>query len=134
MSAVTMSGETNAVRPADTRGLTNGQVRVAVNSPSKTETMAAAKEPAAVVNESLKRLNAKPSERVMGRVMAGATKAKGNRTVVEAPTARAASVDNPSKSMLAKQVQMQIGSEAEIAILAQANQLPNDALAFSTSE
>jgi hypothetical protein len=134
MSAVTMSGEANSVRPANTRGLTNGQVRVAVNSPSKTETMAAAKEPAAVVNESLKRLNAKPSELVMGRVMAGATKAAADRTVSDAPSARTASIDDPSKSMLAQQVQMQIGSEAEIAILAQANQLPNDALAFSTSE
>ncbi len=134
MSAVTMSGETNPVRPPDTRGLTNGQVRVAQNSPAKTETVAAARAPAAVVNESLKRLSAQSGERVMGRFVSGAAKSNDNAEHIEARAARTASIDNPSKSMLADQVQAQIASVAEVAILAQANQLPNDALAFSTSE
>ena len=38
MSAVTMSGETNEVRPPDMRGLTH-QIRRAEHAPAKTETV-----------------------------------------------------------------------------------------------
>ena len=56
MSAVTMSGEANNVRPPDTRGLTNGQVKVSASSPARTETMMAARQPAAVVDADIERI------------------------------------------------------------------------------
>ncbi len=129
MSAVTMSGEASLSRPADTRGLTNGQIRVAVDSPAKTETVNAAKQPAAIVDKSLERLNEARSELVMGRAIGVAA----SRVDIGDDSARTVSLANPSMSMLAEQTQAQISSVAEVAILAQANQLPNDAMAFSTS-
>ena len=134
MSAVTMSGEANELRPPDTRGLTNGQIRVEQNSPAKTETVAATKKPAAIINERLGRLllrgRANSDERTITN--------KEDRPVridqSQESNAQAISFDNPSKSMLAQHVQSQIASRAEMAVLAQANQLPNGAMSYSSSE
>ena len=127
MSAVTMSGETNPVRPTDTRGETNDTVRIAPDSPSRSETVNALKEPAAIVDRRLERLvGSNGADRMRERTQAGHPDPSSE--------AQVASFDNPSKSMLAKEVQAHIASVAEISILAQAKQLPNDALAFSATE
>ena len=134
MSAVTMSGEINELRPPRTRGLTNGQIRIADNSPAKTETMAATQQPAAVLDERLERLL------IRGSKTEGPTDPADRKVRTEEPrtaqttNARTASFDNPSKSMLAQHVQAQIVSRAEVAILAQANQMPNDAMPYSSRE
>jgi len=125
MSAVTMSGESNPVRPPDTRGQTNDQVRIAPDSPSKTETTAALKEPAAIVDRRLERIVESGASRMKERTLAGHEQSE------ELPRI---SFDNPSKTMLANEVKAQIASIAEISILAQAKQMPNEAMAFSASE
>ena len=109
MSAVTMSGETNPVRPPDTRGETNEPVRIAPESSSKTETVAALKEPGAIVDRRLERLvQSSGADRMRDRTLAGHQDRSSE--------ARVASFDNPSKSMLANEVQAQIASVAEISI------------------
>ena len=135
MSAVTMSGEVNEVRPPRTRGLTNGQIRIADNSPAKTETMAAARRPAAVVEERLERLLLRVSEQPETRpAISGDTPRTADTDQIQDTKNRTASFDNPSKSMLAQHVQAQIVSRAEVAVLAQAHQMPNDAMAYSSRE
>jgi len=128
-----MSGEANLSRPADTRGLTNGQIRVAVESPAKTESVNAAKQPAAIVEQSLQRLVDAGGEKVMGRNIGVAASRVDVDTAMEANQRNPVDLANPSMAMLADQAQAQIASVAEVAILAQANQLPNDAASFSTS-
>jgi len=131
MSAVTMSGEASPPRPADV----TGQVHVAPGSPAKTETINATQQPAAVIAQSLERLNASGADKVVDRniaVSASRVAVESDvRVDVEPPTP--INLNNPSMSMLAEQAQAQIASVAEIAVLAQANQLPNDALPFSAS-
>ena len=126
MSAVTMSGESNPVRPTDTRGETNDTIRIAPDSPAKAETLNALKEPAAIVDRRLERLAGSGADRMRARTKAGHEQADSKTRTI--------SHDNPSKSMLANKVQAQIASVAEISILAQAKQLPNEAMAFSASE
>jgi hypothetical protein len=133
MSAITMSGEASLPRPADTRGLTTGRVHVAVDSPAKTETINAAQQPAAIIAQSLERLNAAGGEKVMGRAIGVAAGRTAVESDVDVDSAKPVSLANPSMSKLADQTQAQMASVAEIAVLAQANQLPNDAMAFSTS-
>ena len=122
-----MSGEINELRPPDTRGLTNGQIRVSDDSPAKTETVAATKTPAAIINDRLDRLLIRKGERAE-------TPATQSRTAELTPSdgERTISFDNPSTSMLAQHVQSQIAAKAEVAVLAQAHQLPNQAMAFSS--
>ena len=134
MSAVTMSGEANELRPSDTRGLTNGQIRIADNSPAKTETVAAAKRPAAIVNERLERLLLRRAAVTEERTVTDKADQPIRIDLAQTSSDRTTSLDNPSKSMLAQHVQSQIASRAEVAVLAQANQLPNDAMSYSSSE
>ena len=133
MSAVTMSGEVNNVRPPDTRGLTSGQVKVAESSPSRTETLAAARQPAAVLDPEIERFIARGTE-------------APSRTIDTYPDAESLTEDIPdgpinehasalqNNTKLAQKVQSQIASISTEAILAQAKQLPNPAMAFSTGE
>jgi hypothetical protein len=133
MSAITMSGEANLVRPADARELTTGHAQTSVDSFSKTETIHAAKQPAAIIAQSLERLTHADGKNVMSRDTGVAASRVSKGSHIDLDTPEPVSLANPSMSMLADQTQAQISSVAEIAILAQANQLPNDSLPFSTS-
>jgi hypothetical protein len=104
-----------------------------VDSFSKTETINAAKQPAAIIAQSLERLTHTDKKSAVSQESGVAASRASRESHINLDTAKPASLANPSMSMLADQTQAQIASVAEIAILAQANQLPNDSLPFSTS-
>ena len=133
MSAVTMSGEANTVRPPDTRGLTTGQAKVADISPAKTETITAARQPAAVVDAQTERIVV-VSDQQPSRTLSTFPNAEAlTEEIPDGPiNERSSALENNAK--LAQKVQSQIASISTVAILAQANQLPNPAMAFSTGE
>jgi hypothetical protein len=133
MSAVTMSGEASLPRPTDARGLAATQTQTSVDSFSKTETINAAKQPAAIIAQGLDRLTVADEKNAIDQDSGVAASRVSGGSPISLDTVKPASLDNPSMARLADQTQAQIASVAEIAILAQANQLPNDSLPFSTS-
>ena len=133
MSAVTMSGEVNSVRPPESRGHTDGPLKVTKTSPTKTETMSAAQQPPAVIDQGVQRFIAMGSGQTSRTLDTHPDAEPLTEDIPDGPiNENASALQNNAK--LAQKVQSQIASIATVAILAQANQLPNPAMAFSTGE
>lgn len=102
------------------RGMTTGSSEVnATTGVSPVQTRQAIKEPAAVVSESMTRLsarNASPQPQTTERL--------GQQAEVAGP-------QSPNPGALADQVAQMITSDAEVAVLAQAHQLPSASMPIS---
>ena len=109
------------------RGMTTGSSEVsATTGVSPVQTRQAIKEPAAVVSDSMTRLsarNASPQPQNTERL--------GQQSEVVGPQTQPQSSSNPG--VLAKQVAQMITSDAEVAVLAQAHQLPSASMPISLS-
>lgn len=107
------------------RGMTTGSSEVsATTGVSPVQTRQAIKEPAAVVSDSLTRLsarNASPQPQTTERL--------GQQAEVAGPQSQTPSASGPSA--LADRVAQMITSDAEIAVLAQAHQLPSASMPIS---
>lgn len=107
------------------RGMTTGSSEVsATTGVSPVQTRQAIKEPAAVVSDSLTRLsarNASPQPQTTERL--------GQQTEIAGPQLQTPSASGPSS--LADRVAQMITSDAEVAVLAQAHQLPSASMPIS---
>ena len=107
------------------RGMTTGSSEVsATTGVSPVQTRQAIKEPAAVVSDSLTRLsarNASPQPQTTERL--------GQHTEIAGPQLQTPSASGPSS--LADRVAQMITSDAEVAVLAQAHQLPSASMPIS---